>query len=164
MKAMVMTAGLVGLVIVSVAQAEVSGIHAGRGRDTVDTKLQIQQGKIKQGFVSGALTIEEMKVLKRQQHKIADLERYFKRDGRLSHHERAILLSKIDKLNRNITVLLANEHNRRLQNSYRSMDRAETAPLDPASSGSFEYFVRSPALNFDTRRIRNDAIVRDRKD
>ena len=69
---------------------------------SVDARQERQARAIERGRISGKITWREGRKLRRQQRKIARLERDFRRDGHLSEHEMGILHAKLDRARRRI--------------------------------------------------------------
>ncbi|MEW5965319.1 MAG: hypothetical protein AB1749_17405 [Pseudomonadota bacterium] len=70
--------------------------------DIVDRRQHNQDHRIDQGVRSGTLTSEEAARLRREQDEIADLERRFERDGKLSYWEKQRLAELQSKASRHI--------------------------------------------------------------
>jgi hypothetical protein len=68
----------------------------------IDYRQARQHERIVQGIRSGELTAREANRLIAEQRAIAAEERYFKRDGRLSSWERAVLERDLDRASRDI--------------------------------------------------------------
>ncbi len=97
----------------------------GHGENRLLDRIDRQHERIKQGAKSGELTRKEVKILKRQQHKIRHLSRHFREDGYLGKKERRILRRKLDRASDNIRELKHNDvyryahRNRRHEYAYR---------------------------------------------
>ena len=94
--------------------------HHDTYRAKVDARQERQWRRIKQGVRSGELNRKEVKKLKRQQRKIAGLERSFFDDGRLSRKERRVLMDRLDAASERIYRL---KHNDRQSDGYDSAHR-----------------------------------------
>jgi hypothetical protein len=70
--------------------------------DRADHRQDNQARRIEQGVRSGDLSAYELNLLRREQAEIADLERRFERDGRLTPSERARLEAAQDRASRHI--------------------------------------------------------------
>ena len=64
---------------------------------SVDARQKRQAHKIERGRISGQITWREGLKLRRQQRKIAHLERKFRSDGHLSEREMGILHDMLDR-------------------------------------------------------------------
>ncbi|MGR9114473.1 MAG: hypothetical protein ACU85E_01810 [Gammaproteobacteria bacterium] len=114
----------------------------------IDLRLQRQQWRIRQGGESGGLTFRELKKLKKQQRKYSKLERHFKRDGRLTRAELAVLHRKLDSMSRDIRLLKHNGRSRRLASrnrwpAYGSIREPAASDWRRQHSELHEYFVWS---------------------
>lgn len=116
---------LVGLLAVSGAMADRAGYPDDSGWDDVDFRQLRQQRRIEHGIEAGLLTHREIKKLKKQQRRIARLEYRFKRDGRLSCNEAAVLQRKLDKASRTIQAF---KHIHRVDAGYRGYRHSTRYP------------------------------------
>ncbi|MGR8979411.1 MAG: hypothetical protein ACU84H_04895 [Gammaproteobacteria bacterium] len=76
----------------------------------IDQRQLNLQKRIAQNSYLGHLSPQEIKELRRRQHDIDRLEQRFKRDGRLSRREKAVLNRKLHHASRPIHVLKQNKH------------------------------------------------------
>ena len=82
-----------------------------RGFDgRVDRRLSKQRERTRAGWENGDLTRREMKRIRKDQHKIARMDRRFGRDGRYTGHERRKLNKALDRASHRVYRAKHNSH------------------------------------------------------
>ena len=76
----------------------------------IDRRQKTQRARIRNGRDSGQLTRKELRWLRRDQHRLARMERRFAADGHYSQHERRSLVRALDRASHRIKRA---KHNRR---------------------------------------------------
>lgn len=87
--------------------------HVNLNLDRIERRIERQHIRINQGVLSGELTRQETKLLRRQHRQIKRLERRYLRNGRLNHRERHSLENKLDRAN-NLIYRLKHNNRRRI--------------------------------------------------
>jgi hypothetical protein len=80
-----------GLMMAASLAAIAIAVPANAHSKSFDTRQAHQADRIEHGRQSGRITWTEGRKLRAQQRRIAQLRQYFLRDGRIDHHERAVL-------------------------------------------------------------------------
>ncbi len=80
-----------------------------------------QNKRIEEGIRSGELTREEVRILRREQQRIAQMRRDILRDGRITKREREILVNNLNRASKHIYQLRRN--NQRAHYGYRPQYR-----------------------------------------
>lgn len=102
------------LTLVAAISSPVMAHYDDDGYTGFDQRIERQQKRINKGVRNGELTNRESRKLRKQQRYIKKINRQFKKDGHLSHHERKNLKRKLNLASKRIYRL---KHNDRYRNN-----------------------------------------------